>query len=78
MIRSRSPRRQNIGCRSFTYLRNAKTSSRLMETSLAFVSFNDALDADGHGCGTMRNLMFFRTSDYLRKRVLNGYGKVCR
>ena len=33
-------------------------------------SFDDALDADGHGCSTMRNLMFFRASDYLRKRVL--------
>src|SRR6266487_6883131 len=30
----------------------------------------NALDADGHRCGTMRNLMFFRASDYLRKRML--------
>src|SRR5205823_7523886 len=33
-------------------------------------SFDDALDADGHGRGTMRNLMFLRASDYLRKRML--------
>ena len=33
-------------------------------------SFDDALDADGHGCGPMRNLMFFGASDYLRKRML--------
>src|SRR5437016_3540843 len=30
----------------------------------------NALDADGHRCGAMRNLMFFRASDYLRKRML--------
>ena len=32
--------------------------------------FENALDADGHGRGTMRNLVFLRASDYLRKRML--------
>ena len=32
--------------------------------------FENALDADGHGRRTMRNLVFLRASDYLRKRML--------
>src|SRR4030095_3721130 len=32
--------------------------------------FNDALYADSHGGGAMRNLVFLRSSNYLRKRVL--------
>src|SRR4029453_296196 len=31
---------------------------------------DDTLDADSHGGGAMRNLVFLRSSDYLRKRML--------
>ena len=40
------------------------------EQTAHLFGFDDALDANGHGRGAMRNLVFLRSSDYLRKRVL--------